>query len=58
MELTTVRQDVAAVGEEAVRILLALLKGEQGPIRRTLPTQLVVGRSTVRSTRSGEEMPT
>ncbi|WP_327693352.1 LacI family DNA-binding transcriptional regulator [Streptomyces sp. NBC_00459] len=58
MELTTVRQDVPAVGREAVSILLDLLKGEQGPIRRTLPTQLVVGRSTVRGTRSGEEMPT
>ncbi len=49
--LTTVRQDVDAVGREAVAILLELLGGAEGPIRRVLPAPLVVRNSTRRSAR-------
>ncbi|RZS91260.1 LacI family transcriptional regulator [Motilibacter rhizosphaerae] len=49
VELTTVRQDVEAVGREAVAILLELLDGDaEGPVRRVLPTELVVRESTRR----------
>jgi LacI family transcriptional regulator len=46
--LTTVRQDVEAVGQEATSILLELLGGAAGPIQRTLPTSLVIRDSTLR----------
>jgi DNA-binding LacI/PurR family transcriptional regulator/signal transduction histidine kinase len=43
--LTTVRQPVRALGEEAVRRALALLRGERVPAVTVLPTELVVRRS-------------
>ncbi|MEP7055642.1 MAG: LacI family DNA-binding transcriptional regulator [Actinomycetota bacterium] len=48
--LTTVRQDVEAVGREATLILLELLGGAAGPIQRTLPTAPVIRDSTLRRT--------
>lgn len=44
--LTTVRQDFAAVGEQAVASLLCLLNGHEEPARRILPPELVVREST------------
>jgi DNA-binding LacI/PurR family transcriptional regulator len=46
--LTTIRQDVEAVGREATSILLERLAGAAGPIQRTLPTSLVIRDSTLR----------
>lgn len=66
--LTTVRQDIQAVGREATSILLELLAGATGPIQRTLPTSRVVRESTMRqhipqptagygTTRGGQWLP-
>ncbi len=45
--LTTVRQGVGEIGQEAARTLLSLLENpESGPRRVLLPTELVVRRST------------
>ncbi|MEW1911924.1 LacI family DNA-binding transcriptional regulator [Kitasatospora sp. NPDC085895] len=44
--LTTVRQDVEAKGRTAAGALLAAIRGEQQPVRRLLPTRLVVRAST------------
>jgi DNA-binding LacI/PurR family transcriptional regulator len=45
--LTTVRQPMRRKGEEAVRLLLAVVNGEQPPeIHETLATRLIVRAST------------
>jgi len=43
--LTTVRQPLRSMGEEAVRQALALLRGEPVPARTVFPAELVVRRS-------------
>lgn len=48
VSLTTVRQDIQAVGREAVGILLEILGGASEPIQRVLPTSLVARSSTLR----------
>ena len=48
VSLTTVRQDVAAVGMEAVSLLLEIVNGATGPIQRVMPASLVVRNSTLR----------
>ncbi|MEU4607312.1 LacI family DNA-binding transcriptional regulator [Kribbella sp. NPDC023972] len=53
VRLTTVHHDMAAVGREAVEILLKQMGGVQGPIRRTVPASLVIRESTLRT--SGNE---
>ncbi|MBF6605298.1 MAG: LacI family DNA-binding transcriptional regulator [Chloroflexi bacterium] len=46
-ELTTIHQPIARKGEEAVRLLIAILGGAAGaPIHETLPTRLVARAST------------
>jgi DNA-binding LacI/PurR family transcriptional regulator len=49
VRLTTVHHDMEAVGREAVEILLKLMGGAQGPIRKTVPASLVIRESTLRS---------
>ncbi len=54
--LTTVHQDVEAVGNEAVAALLELLGGALGPLHRVLPTSLVVRQSTSRLSSLGRQL--
>jgi LacI family transcriptional regulator len=49
VRLTTVHHNMEAVGREAVEILLKLIGGAQGPIRKTVPASLVIRESTLRS---------
>jgi LacI family transcriptional regulator len=44
--LSTVVQPIAALGGEAVRVLLDLIESpEHGPVQRFLPTQMLLRRS-------------
>jgi DNA-binding LacI/PurR family transcriptional regulator len=44
--LTTVRQPTEELGRELVRLLLALVRGDDGPRQVLLPTQLIVRQSS------------
>jgi DNA-binding LacI/PurR family transcriptional regulator len=43
--LTTIKQPLAELGAEAVRVVCALLEGERPPMRVTFPTKAVIRRS-------------
>jgi sigma-B regulation protein RsbU (phosphoserine phosphatase) len=43
--LTTIKQPLAELGAEAVRVVCALLDGERPPLRVTFPTKAVIRRS-------------
>ena len=47
MSLTSVRQDVSGLGIRAVRALVDLIAGARRVIRRSSPSQLVIGESTI-----------
>jgi DNA-binding LacI/PurR family transcriptional regulator len=51
VDLTTVRQPVAGQGEAAARMVVDLLRGEDPPRAVTMPTTLIVRRSTARPRR-------
>ena len=44
--LTTIRQPIETAAEETVKLLLNLLDGQSNPVRRSLPSSLVIREST------------
>jgi LacI family transcriptional regulator len=55
VRLTTVHHDMAAVGREAVEILLELMGGAERPVQRTVPASLVIRESTRRTRQDKKE---